>query len=142
MKNGRRVWCEDLAFRVALRSAAMAASLLRRARAHVAPAAVRACACASRLLADCAELAVASSGARFSSSSAVSGSGREASSSLDRFGPRTVSQASAQLLRTESIAFLVPHSVRGIASQPARLLRQQVQEEVRCSVLSFASPCF
>jgi hypothetical protein len=116
----------------------MAASLLRRARTtHVSSGAVRAWASSGfrhrepLLLVDRAELQVAyyDGGARYSSSSAVSGF-REAS--LSRFITTcTASQVSLQLLWKESIGFFRPHSVRGLASQSAPQLRQQVQEEVR-----------
>jgi hypothetical protein len=123
----------------------MAASLLRRARTtHV-----RAWASSGfrhrepRLLADRAELQVAyyEGGACYSSSSAVSGF-REASL-LSRFITTcTASQVSLQLLRKESIGFLRPHSVRGLASQSAPQLRQQVQEEVRSQHLEVFMFCF
>lgn len=139
---------EVSAFRAAHNRGAMAAFLLRRARTHVASGAVRSWTSASasryhqsRLLADRAEFEVVHCGARYSSSSAVSGY-REVL--VNRFIiPCSTSKASSpQLLRKESVAFLLPHSVRGLASQSAPLLRQQVQDEVRCRILRFACSVF
>ncbi|KAG0613317.1 hypothetical protein M758_6G094000 [Ceratodon purpureus] len=115
-----------LGFRVASNGAAMAASLLRRKTTHVARTSgdlLRAWASAeTRLLADRAELEIAHCGARYSSSSAVSGYREVSRCSF-------ASQGSSQLARRDSIVFLLPQSARGLASQTAPQLRQQVQEE-------------
>jgi len=129
------VLLRGFAFRVAQNSGAMAGALVRKARTYLASAVVRAWTpvVRQRLVGDRPDFEVArrfSSSSSSSSSSSLAGHYREGL--LGNITRLSTSHACPQLLRKESIASLLPHSVRGFASQSApRLQRQRVQEEVR-----------